>query len=179
VLDGISFEKLKSLQICNEKVRSMSVHPSGDLLAVASSDGMIRVFSLPLMKEAKQFYAHDLAANVVQWNPEGNLLLSGGRDAHLKVWDAANDYSLIHDIAAHNYAIYSIAYSPDGKFFATGSRDKTVKVWNAATFEVLMRINKEKHDAHLNSVNKVLWNKYGLISTGDDRAIMVWEVSLK
>lgn len=179
VLDAISFEKLKSLQICNEKVRSMSVHPSGDLLAVASSDCIIRIFSLPLMKEVKQFHAHDLAANVVQWNPEGNLLLSGGRDAHLKIWDATNDYSLVNDIAAHNYAIYSIAYSPDGKFFATGSRDKTVKVWNAETFEVLVRINKEKYDAHPNSVNKVLWNEHGLISTGDDRAIMVWNVSIR
>jgi WD repeat-containing protein 61 len=177
VLDGVSFDKLKTLQICNEKVRSMAVHPSGDLLAVASSDGMIRIFSLPLMKEVKQFSAHEPAANVVAWNPKGNLLLSGGRDAHLKIWNADDNYSLMNDIAAHNYAIYSIAYSPDGKYFATGSRDKTVKVWNAETFEVLVRINKEKHDAHLNSVNKVLWNDYGLISTGDDRAIMVWEIS--
>jgi len=179
VTDSVSLEKLKSLQLCNEKIRSFAIDPSEDSIAIASSDGRVRVFTLPLMQETHNFHAHDLAANVVCWHPEGKYLLSGGRDAHLNVWDPKNDFKLIQSIAAHNYAIYSIAFSPDGKLFATGSRDKTVKVWNAENQELLLRINKEKQEGHLNSVNKILWLEEGLISAGDDRAIMVWELENK
>ena len=177
VTDSSSFEKLKTIRLCNDKIRSVSIHPDEDLAAIASSDGMVRIFSLPLMKEIHAFTAHDLGANVVCWHPEGKYLLSGGRDAHLNVWDPANGFERIQAIAAHNYAIYSIAFSPDGKRFATASRDKTVKVWNASDVSLLLRINKEKQEGHLNSVNKVIWTNEGLVSTGDDRAIILWEIS--
>lgn len=174
--DANSFEKLKTLQLCNEKVRSIAIHPSHDSVAIASSDGNIRVFSLPLMQQTHNFFAHELAANVVTWHPGGKYLISGGRDAHLKVWDAENNFECIQDIAAHNYAIYSMTFSPDGKFFATASRDKTVKIWKADDRSLLLRINKEKQEGHINSVNKVIWTKEGLVSTGDDRAIILWDI---
>lgn len=176
VTDANSFERLKTLQLCNEKVRSIAVHPNEDSIAVASSDGRVRTFTLPLMQETHNFHAHDLAANVVCWHPQGKYLLSGGRDAHLKAWNPDKGMELLQDIAAHNYAIYSIAFSPDGKLFATASRDKTVKIWDAETLQLLLRINKEKQEGHLNSVNKVIWTEHGLVSTGDDRAIILWEI---
>ena len=123
------------------------------------------------------FSAHQFSANVATYSPDGTLLLSGGRDAHLNIWDAKS-YTLIKSIPAHNFAIYDIVFSPDAKLFATASRDKTIKIWDAETFELLVRIDKEKWDGHLNSVNKLLWSSYNnyLISTGDDRSIMVWDV---
>lgn len=176
VTDLNSFEKLKTLQLNNEKVRNIAVHPDGDSAAIATSNGNVHIFSLPLMQETHLWKAHDLAANCVCWHPEGKYLLSGGRDAHLKSWDPSKNFELIQDIPAHNYAIYSITFSPDGTYFATASRDKTVKVWNAESQQLLLRINKEKQDGHLNSVNKVIWTEEGLISTGDDRAIILWEI---
>jgi WD40 repeat protein len=104
-------------------------------------------------------------------------MISGGRDAYLKIWSMDN-FSLLQSIPAHNYAIYSISFSPDRKYFATASRDKTVKIWNADTFEVLVRLDKENFEGHKNSVNKVLWMENNfLISAGDDRAIIIWEVA--
>lgn len=186
ITDLISFGKLKTMQLSNEKVRNFAIHPDGDSVAIATSNGHIHVFSLPLMRETNNWFAHELAANCVCWHPEGKYLLSGGRDAHLKVWDPSKNFELIQDIAAHNYAIYSMVFSPDarpddpvgrGKYFATASRDKTVKIWNAENRELLLRINKEKQDGHLNSVNKVIWTKEGLVSTGDDRAIILWTIT--
>lgn len=174
--DLISFQKLKTLQLSNEKVRNIAVHPNEDSVAIATSNGHIHIFSLPLMQETHNWLAHDLAANCVCWSPDGKYLLSGGRDAHLKAWNPAKNFELIQDIPAHNYAIYSIVFSPDGKLFSTASRDKTVKVWNAETLQLLLRINKEKQDGHINSVNKVIWTEEGLVSTGDDRAIFLWQI---
>ena len=43
---------------------------------------------------------------------------------------------------------------------------------------MLARIDKSQHEGHTHSVNKLLWTDFNnyLISTGDDKAIMVWEI---
>ena len=174
-LETLSVIKIKKL--CNEKVRSIAINNHTSELAVASGDCGIRVFDLISQEEKKSFIAHKLSANKVCYSPDGKLLLTGGRDAHLNIWETEN-YTCRKSIPAHNFAIYDICFSPKGNLFATASRDKTIKIWNAETFEILVRINKEKQDGHINSVNKLLWNEATnyLISAGDDRAIMIWEV---
>ena len=86
---------------------------------------------------------------------------------------------MTQSIAAHDGAIYDIAYSPNSDLFATASRDKTVKIWDAKTFQLLEVLNKEDYDGHQYSVNKLIWSTYNnyLISAGDDRTIIVWEIN--
>lgn len=172
------FSLLHSVRICKEKVRSLALRPDHRELALAAGDGTVRLFDPVTMEEKIRFAAHELSANCVSYHPRESLLLSGGRDAHLKIWDYKSG-TLVESIPGHNYAIYSISFSPDASLFATGSRDKTVKIWDAETFDFLVRIDKEKFQGHLNSVNKVLWtpHKNYLLSTGDDRSIMVWDVT--
>ncbi|MDF2436867.1 MAG: repeat protein [Bacteroidota bacterium] len=174
-LESLSLIKIKKL--CGEKVRSIDVHLPSSQIAVASGDCMIRVFDLNTLDEKHSFKAHDLSSNIVRYSPDGNFLFTGGRDAYLNVWDAKS-YTLIKSIAAHNFAVYDIVFSPDGKLFATASRDKTFKIWDMNTLEVLVRVNKENYEGHSNSVNKLIWSKYKdyLISTGDDRMIMIWNI---
>ena len=141
-----------------------------------SPDCNIRIFDLTTLEEKKIFVAHTLSANCICYSPDGALILTGGRDAHLNIWDAKT-YTRIKSIPAHNFAIYDIVFSPDAKLFATASRDKTIKIWDAETFELQVRINKENFEGHVNSVNKLIWTENYLLSTGDDRSVMVWEVN--
>jgi len=174
-LESLSLLKIKKL--CEEKVRSIDISESRKEIAVASGDCKIRIFDLQTLEEKHVFEAHRLSANIARFSPDSSLILSGGRDAHLNIWDAKS-YTLIKSIPAHNFAIYDIVFSPDEKLFATASRDKTLKIWDAETFELLLRINKENHEGHANSVNKLLWSRHHeyLVSTGDDRTVMVWDV---
>jgi WD repeat-containing protein 61 len=175
-LEQLSLIKLKKL--CAEKVRSIDFNYITSEIAVASGDCQVRIFDLHTLQEKNTIHAHGLSANTVRFSPDGKTLLTGGRDAHLNVWDTKG-YTPIKSIPAHNYALYDIVFRPDGKLFATASRDSTIKIWDAVTFEVLIRINKEKYMGHKNSVNKLIWSTYNnyLISTGDDRAIIIWEIS--
>lgn len=171
---------IKTIKLADEKIRSIAVHPSQNEIAIGCGDGSICVFELPSLEQKKRWLAHQqkFSVNAVRYSPDGNLLLSGSRDAHLNIFDVKNNYALINSIPAHNYAIYSIIYSPPGKnLFATASRDKTVKIWDADTMEVLTRLDKEKSGGHLNSVNTLLWKNDYLISGSDDRSIIVWEVT--
>lgn len=158
------------------KARGMALHPQQHELAVACGDGNVYVLSIPDFEIIHTIAAHRLSANSVRYHPEGNYLLSGGRDAHLNCWNCNADYKLMQTIPAHNFAIYDIVFSPDEKLFATASRDKTIKIWNSATVEFLLRISKEKHSGHSNSVNRLLWHADALFSAGDDRAVYGWGI---
>jgi WD repeat-containing protein 61 len=175
------FSLITALKICNQKIRSIAFNSVLKEAAVGCGDGSIRIFDFETYEEKKILKGHrdDFSVNAVCYHPNGKHLLSGSRDAYLNVWDLENDYALIHHIPAHNYAIYSIVFSPDKKFFATGSRDKSIKIWDSENFEMLMRIDKTEHEGHVHSVNKLLWGDFNnyLVSTGDDKAIMVWEIS--
>jgi WD40 repeat protein len=175
-LDTLSLIKMKKLSL--EKVRSIDFNYITSEIAVALGDCNVLIFDLHTLDYKKDFIGHGLASNVVRYSPDGKFLLTGGRDAHLNIWQVGN-YELVKSIPAHNWAIYDIAFSPDATLFATASRDKTIKIWNAKTFQLLKRITKENFDAHTHSVNKLIWSTYNnyLVSVGDDRLVMVREVN--
>ena len=173
------FSLVKTIKLADEKLRSIAIHPEQNELVIGCGDGSICVFKLPSLELKKRWLAHQekFSVNAVQYSPDGNYLLSGSRDAHLNIFDVKNDYMLMTSIPAHNYAIYSIVFSPDKKYFATASRDKTVKIWDAENFRVLVRLDKEKYEGHLNSVNILLWQNDFLISGSDDRSIITLKIN--
>jgi WD40 repeat protein len=175
-LDSLSLIRIKKMTPL--KLRQIDINADETELALASGDGTITLLNLETMEQKTQFHAHEFSANAVKYHPSGKILLSGGKDALLKAWDLNNNCLNIHSIAAHNFAIYDIRFSPDKRLFATASRDKTIKLWNASTLDFLLRINSENQAGHVNSVNALFWSETPdvLISAGDDRALMIWEL---
>lgn len=173
------FAAIKSIKLGNEKLRNIAINNSQTEVAIGCGDGSIAVFDLPALTLKKRWMAHkeSFSVNALHYSADDSILFSGSRDAHMNIFDAKNNFSLVKSIPAHNYAIYSIVFSADKKYFATASRDKTIKIWNADSLEILARLDKEKQDGHLNSVNKLLWKDETLISASDDRSLIVWNVN--
>lgn len=175
IISTADLSTLKLIRLCNDKIRSVDIFESN--AAVACGDGFIRIIDMKELKVKSEFQAHTGSVYAVKFSPDGKRLLSGGKDAHLNIWNMEHGaWDMERSIPAHNFAIYSIVFSPDGKYFATASRDKTIKIWNAGSFEILTRINKENYEGHINSVNKLLWGTH-LISASDDRKLMIWNIS--
>jgi WD40 repeat protein len=85
----------------------------------------------------------------------------------------------VQNIPAHLFTIYDIKFHPSLNIFATASRDKSIKIWDAEDFRLYKTISREKgYPAHRLSINKIIWNSFNdtLLSVGDDKLIMVWEV---
>lgn len=168
----------ESYHLANQSLRCIDFSESRNELAIGGSDGAIYLLdadSLELRHVIRQ--AHGSSVFSVQYSPDTRHLLSGGRDAHLNVWDLANDFKCISSQPAHWFTINSIVFSPDGRFFATGSRDKTLKIWDASNFELLKVLEGGRDGGHFNSVNKVLWLPSGLLSCSDDRTVIRWQIS--
>lgn len=176
IFDAKDFQLQQVLHHSDKSARCMAVHPLHGHVAVGYSDHFIRVFNSDGSFMA-EWQAHSNSVFGLAYSPNSLELLSGGRDAHLKIWNT-NDYSLKEKIVAHMYAINHIVFSPDGSRYATASMDKSIKVWDAEKHKLLKVIDKSRHAGHGTSVNKLLWTHYEhwLVSASDDRSISVWNI---
>ncbi len=168
---------LETLRLSNQALRCLDYNEARNEVAVGSSDNSIYLLDagdFSIRRHLAQ--AHDNSVFTVRYHPDGRHLLSGGRDAHLRIWDLDDDCRCVYAQPAHWFTINDIAFSPDGRLFATASRDKTVKLWDATTFELLKVLDAVRAGGHLNSVNTLLWHEQGptLISAGDDRSMVLW-----
>jgi WD40 repeat protein len=169
---------LESLHLSNQSLRCIDYSPRRNEIAIGSSDNNIYLLDADSLDIKCTFeQAHDNSVFTVKYSPDGSYLLSGARDAHLKAWDLAV-YKETFSQPAHWFTINKIVFHPEGKWFATGSRDKTIKIWDAENFELLKVIETMRDKGHINSVNSLLWSAHKdyLLSCGDDRSIIAWEV---
>lgn len=179
ILDRQDFSLKQSVRYSTKSLRSLSVNEASDELALGFSDNYIRIVQAATGQLRQEIAAHANSVFTVAYSPDGRFLLSGSRDAHLKVWEVAKGYQEAASVIAHMFTINHISFSPDGQFFATCSMDKSVKVWDSRSFRLLKVIDKARHAGHGTSVNKIFWpaRLNSLVSCSDDRTISVWELN--
>jgi len=178
VLDANQFVVRKHLKASGQSARCIAVNPVEREFAVGYSDHSIRIFDLETYELKQTISGHTNSVFTIAYSPDFRYLLTAGRDAHLKVWDVENGYTLLHTVVAHMFAINHLLFSPDGRYLATASMDKSIKIWNAETYRLLKVVDRARHAGHGTSVNKLLWvDSNQLISGSDDRTISVWKLS--
>ncbi len=165
-------------KLSDKSLRCLAIDPLNRLLIAGYSDYKIRFFDLDNYSLKNEIEAHSNSVFTLCFSKDYQYLLSAGRDAHLKIWDARNGYTLKESIVAHMYAINHIEFSPDGLHFVTCSMDKSIKVWDSNNFKLLKVIDKARHAGHGTSVNKLMWTKHEnyLVSCSDDRSISIWDI---
>lgn len=165
------------IRASKQRARSIAVNELRQEMAIGFSDYSVRIYDTKNYQLKQTLSGHTNSVFTAKYTPDGRHLVSGGRDAHLKIWDVDKNYQLTQSIVAHMYAINHLDFSPDGRHFATGSMDKSVKIWDAHQFKLLKVIDKARHAGHGTSVNRVLWmnDSETLLSASDDRTISVWK----
>ncbi len=106
-------------------------------------------------------------------SPDGNTIISGGRDNTIKVWDLA-DGTLLRTLTGHTHNVRSVAISPAGKTIVSGSRDKTVKAWRLSDGKLLETLTD-----HTDGVHSVAVSPDGsFIASGgmENASIVRWDV---
>lgn len=177
--DGHRIALQRKVPLTDEKVRDLALSPDGGLLAVACGDGTIHILDSTGLNERFTLPGHEIGANSLAWHPDKPVLVSGGKDGHLRLWRTDTGFRPLHAFPAHKDTIYSIAFSPDGSKLASAARDKTAKLWNAETLSPLSRMDRNS-GGHGYSVNAVLWmGNDAVITASDDKAVVAWGVGGK
>ncbi|MBL7780850.1 MAG: WD40 repeat domain-containing protein [Saprospiraceae bacterium] len=175
VWDVETGRSVESYHLSNQALRCIAYSPVREELAIGASDGSVYLLnSTTLGLKHILTNAHEHSVFSTAYTPDGKFLLSGGRDAMLRIWKT-DDFLPVSEQPAHWYTLNHIAFSPDGALFATASRDKTVKIWDTRSFSLLKVLDTIRDGGHINSVNRLLWQSDCLVSASDDRTVKIWE----
>lgn len=157
------------------KVRSIDIVSDGSHFVLACQDGTIRIFESEYFNEIVTIDGHKGGVTSVLFHPlNANQLITGGKDALLKLWDWKSGDEL-NSIVAHTFAIYSIVSINDGKTIITASRDKNVKEWTSS-LDIIKRLDR-KSGGHEHSVNDLcVVDQQTVVSCSDDKRIILWEL---
>ncbi|MET3979507.1 centriolar protein POC1 [Mucilaginibacter sp. UYP25] len=167
---------LHSIQVSNDTVRCIAINPAQDRIAFGCRDNRVVIYDLEDYSLIKALIGHTMAVFSLQYSPSGDYLVSGARDAQVKIWDLKT-YTLIQNIPAHLFAVNHILFHPTRPYFATASMDKSIKIWDAVDFRLRKIISREKgYASHSLSINKLAWYGHQLLSAGDDKRIIVWNI---
>ena len=73
--------------------------------------------------------SHKSFINHVRYSPKGGLIVSGGADRKLVLYDGKSYEKVSEKEDAHNGGVYGIDWI-DEDHFVTVSSDKLIKIWN-------------------------------------------------
>ena len=109
------------------------------------------------------------------YSPDGLLIISGGDDGTVRLWDAHNANAL-RIFRGHRGHVFSASFNPDGsRVVSSGDAgDQTVRVWAVDNGTILLIIQ-----GHLGYIKKASYSCDGseLISTGDDGTVRRWNAN--
>ncbi len=173
IFDLEKLEIISVIKISDQALRSIAFD-GNDTIFLGSKDNRIYHYSIRNKRVTKSDEEHTLPVFSLSYDLLNNRLLSGSRDAQLKVWHEG----ITHNIPAHMYAINSIVIASNKSQYITASMDKSIKVWDANTYDLLAIGDSNRNEGHIKSVNTLAYTSFEnyLISAGDDKMIMVWQL---
>jgi WD40 repeat protein len=122
-------ELLPATEIVNFSDAAYS--PDGRRLAVAASDGSVRLLDAGSLKEIGILRGHGSPVTSVVFSPDGQRLFSASMDQTIKVWDVENELQIL-TLRGHSGPVTSLALSPDGGRLVSAGADGTVRIWDGS-----------------------------------------------
>jgi tRNA A-37 threonylcarbamoyl transferase component Bud32 len=144
----------------------------GERLRVQRKDGQVRIMGASRKKEL-HFDTLPIGDFVcATLSTDGRHLLSGDRDATVRLWDVASGTELAR-CAGHRNRVTSVAFSRDGRWAVSGSADRTVRVWDLSSGQQVCVCR-----GHTREVIAVGFAAVGgrVLSHSQDGTLRAWEI---
>lgn len=152
--------------IGTDSVADICFSPVGDLLAVASWDGKVRVYEVggaamggrPTGCQGRAMYSAGGPVLSARFTPDGTKVVSGGADKQIKLFDlASQQWQSVGQHADTVKAVRCVSCGPQNTpCVASGSWDKTVKYWDLRSPTAICTLNMPERVYAMDSSQKLL-----------------------
>jgi WD40 repeat protein len=110
------------------------------------------------------FKGHTNGVEALAVMPDGQHIISGSYDQHVKVWSVATE-SLVSTCEGHTGTVFAVAAMPDGQRILSGSTDRTVRVW---LFDGTLENSFMLHTGDVNALVALPDNQHALSGSRDN-----------
>lgn len=171
-------------------VNCLLFHPRDSILISGGFDGLIiwdylKGFIIKRISPHQDPDAHESNVECLTWICDGTALVSGGKDANIKVWDYLKNFKLLETITGHKASVMCFAVVEH--LLASAGRDSSVKLWDINTLRPESRAKREddssikvhllgSFDGHRGDVVSLAFNQDAtmLFSGARDNEIKIW-----
>lgn len=170
--DTLSYSPVFSLLGHSRSISSLSFSPDGHLLASASADKTIKIWSVQTGHLVSTLRGHSGGINDVVWSPCSRYVISASDDRTVIVWNARSGY-VTRTLIGHTSYVFCVAISPLSNLVCSGSFDETIRLW-----DIRRGICHREISAHSEAVTDVDFNHDGTLiaSCSYDGLIRLWDV---
>jgi WD40 repeat protein len=176
--DPVAARELKRFGGLDEAYR-VATNQDGSLLAVATSNGVVRIIDAATGRERTQFH-HNLSSNVsgrvlnnLAFTPDGRWIVTAVADAHARFWNPATgvEEARVSHRTDLNF-LYNVAFTSDRRSLITTGFDDRIKFWDLATRKETADYNHRAPVRAVATSSAMGW----MASVGDDRTAKVWDL---
>jgi WD40 repeat protein/serine/threonine protein kinase len=157
---------------------STAFSPDGKRLAVAFTDGTVRLWSTETNSETAELGGSVPGLTMpiksfasVVFSPDGTRIAAGAADGSIPVWNATTGES-VAVLTGHDQDVTSIAFLRDAAHLVSASDDKTVRIWDVDKKLCLGILSG--HEAPVHSV-AVRPDGSLIASASDDKTVRLWD----
>ena len=156
------------------QVHSLAFTPDSDRLIFAPTRFTSKLIIYNLIDDSVEGELTGMdSPNVI--STDGSLVVAGGRDGYVCVWDMMSRKRL-RTFKAHSSIVVGVALSPDRKTLVTGGNDSDIKLWDTKTFDTIGLLK-----GHYSQVWGLKFSSDGryLASASMDRSVKLWDWNLE
>ncbi|XP_062127621.1 WD repeat-containing protein 5 [Drosophila sulfurigaster albostrigata] len=145
--------------------------PTGDWLASASCDRLVKLWDVRTGQTTKSFEGHTMGINDITWSPDGDYLISCSDDKCIRLWDPLSG-QCVRTMQGHWKQVFACSMNPQGNLIASSSLDCTVRLWDVRNGKTLKIV-----PAHMDPITTLDFNRDGsLFVTGSfDGLVRIWD----
>ncbi len=170
--DTTTCASVKEIALGATQIHGLQLSAGGRLLAAASPDGIVRIWSIDGTEKAR-LTGHSGAVEGIDFDPSGRYLVSAGIDKKIIVWDT-HDGSIHKLLQGHDAQVWRVKFSPDGRTLVSGGGERRIKLWDWRAGTAL-----PTELSTPSSVAGLAFNGNGtrLFIGDDNRSLAVWDTT--
>ena len=169
---GENFVKKNCIQLHNDTITDISFSINGSKFVTSSDDKTAKIVDFISAKN-ELIFKHRSDVKSCEWNPYRNIVVSGGKDQLIEIWDP-NSGMTIQTLHSHNNSINRIRFNQNGNWIISASKDHTVKVTDIRMMKELQMC--KGHDFEVNTVRWHPEHEDIFCSAGADQKIIYWKI---